>query len=173
MLDANRAFDAAPQAGFGTAEALYTEAVSDNTLVGCWVKQRSRGVAELQPFRLALMPLPGTARRGQRPHRFHRRALSRQPVQRSRRRLTPTRTRTWPLPVTVLAYLRDAPGSVADFGRLRLRQSALPPRTSPGAGRDAACVHRNRRGRDTPAPTAATDAADTATEDAAAAGPAE
>ena len=56
VLDANRAFDAAPQDGFDAAEALYTEAVSDNTLVGCWV--RDNEVEELQSFsyfRLALI----------------------------------------------------------------------------------------------------------------------
>lgn len=56
VLDANRAFAAAPEQGFEEAEALYTDAVSDGTLVGCWVRENE--IDELQSFsyfRLALI----------------------------------------------------------------------------------------------------------------------
>ena len=56
VLDANRAFLAAPTEGFTAAQALYTQAVSDDSLIKCWV--RSDELDELRSFsqfRLALI----------------------------------------------------------------------------------------------------------------------
>jgi LysM repeat protein len=50
VLDANRAFLDAPSTGFEAAVALYTEAVEDESLIECWV--RNDELAELRSFSL-------------------------------------------------------------------------------------------------------------------------
>jgi LysM repeat protein len=50
VLDANRAFLDAPSNGFEAATALYTQAVEDETLIKCWV--RNDELAELRSFSL-------------------------------------------------------------------------------------------------------------------------
>jgi hypothetical protein len=50
VLDANRAFLDAPATGFDVAVALYTEAVEDESLIECWV--RNDELAELRSFSL-------------------------------------------------------------------------------------------------------------------------
>ncbi len=50
VLDANRAFLDAPTNGFETAVTLYTQAVEDETLTKCWV--RNDELAELRSFSL-------------------------------------------------------------------------------------------------------------------------
>ena len=48
VLDANRAFLEAPTDGFEAAQALYTRAATDETLIKCWV--RNDELAELRSF---------------------------------------------------------------------------------------------------------------------------
>jgi hypothetical protein len=55
VLDANRAFLDAPQNGFEAAIALYTQAVEDDALIKCWV--RNDELAELRSFSLFRLAL--------------------------------------------------------------------------------------------------------------------